>query len=144
MFALILCVKTNRLLACGGESSSFFVFVSEVFKTQFYPLKHNSILYNILKIVRVNAHEVQSKKKTYHVKSQRQPHDKLQPYRITNDDSCEKLIGTFEKIKADGIEMIKKFTKGVAILTTAGVLYDSASKIKRLSKFKTIRSEDYK
>ena len=63
---------------------------------------------------------------------------------ITNDDSCEKLIGTCcEKIKADGIEMIKKFMKGVAILATAGVLYDSASKIERLSKFKTILSEGY-
>ena len=62
---------------------------------------------------------------------------------ITNDDSGEKLIGTFEKIKADGIEMIKKFMKGVAILATAGVLYDSASKIERLSKFKTILSEGY-
>ena len=56
---------------------------------------------------------------------------------ITNDDSCEKLIGTCEKIKADGIEMIKKFMKGVAILATAGVLYDRASKTERLSDFNT-------
>ena len=62
---------------------------------------------------------------------------------ITNDDSCEKLIGTCEKIKADGIEMIKKFMKGVAILATAGVLCDRASKTERLSKFKTILSEGY-
>ena len=62
---------------------------------------------------------------------------------ITNDDSGEKLIGTFEKIKADGIEMIKKFTKGIAILATAGVLCDRASKTERLSKFKTVLLEGY-
>ena len=101
--------------------------------------KHNSILYKEV----VNAYKVQSKKKTYHVKIQRQPHNKLQTY-ITNDDSGGTLIGPFEKIKADGIERIKKlFTKGVAIFATAGVLYDRASKTERLSKLRTILSEGY-
>ena len=54
------------------------------------------------------------------------------------------MIGPFEKIKADGIERIKKlFTKGVAIFATAGVLYDRASKTERLSKLRTILSEGY-
>ena len=55
------------------------------------------------------------------------------------------MIGPFEKIKADGIERIKKlFTKGVAIFATAGVLlYDRASKTERHSKLRTILSEDY-
>ena len=54
------------------------------------------------------------------------------------------MIGPFEKIKADGIERIKKlFTKGVAIFATAGVLYDRASKTERLSDFNTILSEGY-